>query len=102
LFVTRHAEFAHHQHIERRVQRLGDGPAHRDAAGRQGEDDDIRPVGIRAEIVAETPAGIGTICKKAVHGFFLRGCQREGLAGWGGGRGREAVMARRPRRHRAG
>ena len=63
------------------MQRPGDGPGHRDAAGWQGENDDLRPVGIRAEIVAETPAGIGTICKKAVHGFFLRGLRREGLAG---------------------
>ena len=39
--LERHAELAHDEDVERRLQCLGDLEGHRQAAARQAEDDDV-------------------------------------------------------------
>ena len=58
LLVAGHAELAHEEHVERRVQRPGDLVADRHAAARQPEHDDVVAAGVVAQPLGQQPAGV--------------------------------------------
>src|SRR6185503_8807519 len=72
LFVTRDAELAHDEHVERRPQRLGHMRRDRHAAPRQSEDDQVVAlVELVRERAAELTAGVVAIAE-GQHGAIVR------------------------------
>jgi hypothetical protein len=65
--LVRHTELAHHQHVERCMQRLRNLAGNRHAAARQREHEQIRLARIRMQRGAQLAAGIGAIAKQRVH-----------------------------------
>ena len=61
--LKRHAEFAHHEDVERRLQCLGDLEGHRHPAARQAEDDDVLAAQI-FQTLRQLASGVDTIVKQ--------------------------------------
>ena len=65
LFVPGRAELAHHERVERRTDRGGDLPGHRDAAARQTEDQHVRVPAVGVEQPGQDTAGLSTVPEHA-------------------------------------
>ena len=61
--LKRHTELAHHKHVERGPQCLGDLEGHRHAASRQAENDDVLTME-RLETLRQLASSIDTIVKQ--------------------------------------
>ena len=59
--MTRDAKLPHGEDLEGGAQRPCDFERDGDAAPRQGEDDDVGPVGVRGEASREMTAGVAAI-----------------------------------------
>ena len=65
LFVPGRAELAHHERVERRTDRGGDLPGHRDAAARQTEHQHVRVPAVGVEQPGQDTAGLSTVPEHA-------------------------------------
>ena len=63
LGLERHAELAHHKHVERGLQCLSDLESHRHPAARQAEDDDVLAAE-RIQALCQLASSVDTIVKQ--------------------------------------
>jgi hypothetical protein len=63
LLVPRNAQLAHQKNIERRAERTSQLKSDGHPAARQGQDENIRPIGVSRQLLRELAAGIGAIAK---------------------------------------
>src|SRR6267143_1322428 len=68
LLVTGNTKLAHDKHVERRAQGAPHHISNGYATARQGQDDDIRPVGVLGEVGCQTATRLDAVAKSALHG----------------------------------
>jgi len=61
--MSRHAELAHQEHVERRAQGRRDLEGHRHAATRQSEDHDVLATRVLAQALRQKPASLRPIAE---------------------------------------
>ena len=62
--MSRNAELAHDQDVERSAQRARDLVAHHDAAARQREHDHVGPTRVGAQTLGEHAPGVGSVSEQ--------------------------------------
>jgi hypothetical protein len=74
LFVARHPQFAHQEHIERRAELMGHLEPDRDAAPRQRQDEQGPTAPVVVQFLRQLAAGINPVTR--VHGFSSTSVRR--------------------------
>src|SRR5919106_2477740 len=65
LLIAGHAQLAHDEHVQGRIERAGHFVSHGHAATGQGQDEHVGPIGVMRELLSEQPTGFAAIAKES-------------------------------------